>query len=90
MLMRISRLSGNPRAPREFAKRSPRNIALHTAHTMRVPETPPLVLRAGFSFWRMTRGLASLEPKAAAVVLGVKVRQETASVSLCPTHAPSF
>ena len=25
-----------------------------------------------------------------AVVLGVKVRQETASVSLCPTHAPSF
>jgi hypothetical protein len=26
----------------EFAKRSPHNIALHIAHTMRVPETPPL------------------------------------------------
>jgi hypothetical protein len=27
---------------------------------MRVPETPPLGIRAGFSFWRMTRRLASL------------------------------
>ena len=49
--------------PREFAKRSPRNIV--RPH-LRVPETPPALAlftshaRAGFSFWRMTRGFASL------------------------------
>jgi hypothetical protein len=45
--------------------------ALHIAHTVRVPETPPWAPptvnpRTGLSFWRMTRGLASpLEPNAA-------------------------
>jgi hypothetical protein len=55
MLMRICAYPGNPRAPREFVKRSPRNIALHTAHAMRVPETPPFApyhgwLRRGSRF----------------------------------------
>src|SRR5215471_3168016 len=45
---------------REFAKRSPRNIILPTAHAMRVPETPPeppfgLRTRAGFSSARRAR-----------------------------------
>jgi hypothetical protein len=31
----------NLRRAREFAKRSPRNIAFRIAHTMRAPETPP-------------------------------------------------
>ncbi len=34
---------------REFAKRSPRNLALRIAH-MRVPETPPLRVRRGSHF----------------------------------------
>ena len=32
---------------REFAKRNPRNIALRIAHSMRVPETPPLGIGRG-------------------------------------------
>ena len=42
-------------APVSLRKRSPRNLALHTAHTMRVPETPPFApyhgwLRRGSRF----------------------------------------
>jgi hypothetical protein len=42
--------------PREFAKRSPRNIV--RPH-LRVPETPPFSLSGGVIVWRTTPQLAS-------------------------------